>query len=103
MKRALLVLVGMLLGVPSVNAGCIGPEIMGVCQGQEVPYDTHPDGQIRQDAPPGFFYDKRGTRDEERYPGSVNPFTGKDANDSSWMNQQQPQRPRGFSWQKFSR
>ena len=68
----------------SANAGCIGPVIMGECAGGEVPWDTHPDGERREEAPPGFYWDKRGTRDEQRYPGAINPFTGQDAHDSHW-------------------
>jgi len=62
---------------------------MGKCEGSEVPWDTHPDGQIRQDAPPGFFYDKRNTQDERNYPNAINPFTGRDANDSNWFGRSQ--------------
>lgn len=88
MKRTLLA-VGIWLGMTAVvHAGCEGVTIMGVCHGTEVPYDTHADGEIRQDAPAGFYYDKRGSRDEEDYPGSVNPFTGRDANDSDWSGEQ---------------
>ncbi len=65
--------------------GCIGPIIMGVCKGQLVPFDTHQDGKIRQDAPPGFFWDRRGSEEERKNPQSINPFTGRDGNDSDWF------------------
>lgn len=64
-----------------VFAGCIGPIIMGECKGQSVPFDTHPQGPS-QTPPPGFYYDKRGTSEERKNPGAINPFTGRDANDA---------------------
>lgn len=64
-------------------AGCIGPVIMGECTGQIVQWDTHPQGTSNTPpAAPGFYYDKRGTNAEQQNPGSVNPFTGRDAHDA---------------------
>ena len=67
----------------TVSAGCIGPVIMGECKGQIVQFDTHPQGPSNTPpAAPGYYYDKRGTNAEQRNPGSVNPFTGRDAHDA---------------------
>jgi hypothetical protein len=72
------------LGMPlSAVAGCIGPVIMGECKGEIVPWDTHPHGQSNNPPPAaGVYYDKRGTNAEQLNPGSVNPFTGRDAHDA---------------------
>jgi hypothetical protein len=72
------------LAVPfAATAGCIGPVIMGECKGQIVQSDTHPQGPSNTPpAAPGFYYDKRGTNAEQQNPGSVNPFTGRDAHDA---------------------
>ena len=69
----------------TAEAGCIGPVIAGECEGGDVPWDTHTDCQIRQDAPIGTFWDKRGTEDAEDFPNAINPFTGQDAHDSNWF------------------
>jgi hypothetical protein len=67
----------------SAFAGCIGPVIMGECKGQVVQWDTHPQGPSRDPpAGPGFYYDKRGTNAEQENPGTINPFTGRDAHDA---------------------
>jgi hypothetical protein len=72
-------------------AGCIGPVINGVCHGQEVPWDTHPEQEYKEErpAPPGFFWDKRGSKIQWERPEWINPFTGKDAHDSNWFNQEE--------------
>jgi hypothetical protein len=81
-------LVGVALSVGlwarSAHAGCIGAVIMGVCYGTETQFDTHTDGKMRDDPPPGFYYDKRGTAEERERPNDIDPFTGRDANDSDW-------------------
>jgi hypothetical protein len=38
-----------------------------------------------QQAPPGFYWDKRGTEFQRQHPEYVNPFTGRDAHDSNWF------------------
>jgi len=82
MKRISIVL--FVLCIPfSAFAGCIGPVIMGECKGQIVPWDTHPQGPSNEPvAGPGFYYDKRGTNAEQKNPGTINPFSGRDANDA---------------------
>lgn len=65
-------------------AGCIGPTIMGKCEGAEVPWDTHSPGQKHQDPPAGFYWDWRGTEKYRRNPHDVDPFTGRDPHDSHW-------------------
>lgn len=82
MKRITLVLIALTAPI-SAYAGCIGPTIMGECKGQVVQWDTHPQGPTdTPPAAPGFYYDKRGTNAEQQNPGSVNPFTGRDAHDA---------------------
>jgi hypothetical protein len=71
------------------HAGCIGPMIMGVCHGTEVPWDTHTVEDSHPDPPPGFYYDWRGTREEQRHFDDINPFTGRDAHDSHWGDPEQ--------------
>lgn len=72
--------------VLNVNAGCIGPIIMGECKGSLVKWDTHPfDYQENNPAPAGFHWDKRGTKIQDDHPEWVNPFTGRDAHDSNWF------------------
>lgn len=85
MKTIVIVAGVFLLIAGPVQAGCIGPVIMGVCQGQQVPWDTHPDaGQVlRPSPPPGWIYDRR---QEPAHQDHVNPFTGQDANDPDWFN-----------------
>jgi hypothetical protein len=81
MKRITLVLIALTAPI-SAYAGCIGPTIMGECQGQIVQWDTHPQGPSgTPPALPGMPYDKRGTDAEQQNPGSVNQFTGRDAHD----------------------
>lgn len=86
MKRAAVFLFLATCALPcAATAGCIGPVIMGECQGLIVPWDTHPQGPSNMPpAPPGFYYDKRGTMAEQLNPGSINPFTGRDAHDADW-------------------
>lgn len=93
MRTLTLTFAGLLLlgSAAAAHAGCTGPTIMGVCYGASTEYDTHGDGQIRPSAPPGFFFDKRGTADEENFPGAIDPFTGRDAHDSNWGNTPQRQ------------
>ncbi|HWR76513.1 MAG TPA: hypothetical protein VN283_04805 [Thiobacillus sp.] len=82
MKRVMLFLVALAIPI-AASAGCIGPVIMGECKGQIVQWDTHPQGPFdTPPAAPGFYYDKRGTNAEQQNPGSVNPFTGRDAHDA---------------------
>lgn len=82
MKHLILVLLALVTSF-NASAGCVGPVIMGECKGEIVPWDTHPLGQASTPAaPPGSFYDKRGTNAEQLNPGSVNPFTGRDAHDT---------------------
>ncbi len=81
-------LIGMVLLIGSagaVSAGCIGPVIMGKCEGTSVPWDTHAPAQQHPNPPPGFYYDWRGTQEEPKH-HDINPFTGRDANDSHWGN-----------------
>jgi len=74
------------LWIPQAAAGCIGPVIMGECKGQQVPWDSHPPGyQEKSPAPPGFYWDKRGTKSQKQHPEWINPFTGKDGHDSNWF------------------
>jgi hypothetical protein len=80
----------------SVWAGCIGPTIMGKCEGAEVPWDTHPFGQKHPNPPPGFYWDWRGTEDYRQRPQDFDPFTGRDPHDSHWHDPA-PQHP---SWWK---
>ncbi len=91
MRRTTLILIA--LTVPAAaSAGCVGPTIMGECKGQIVHWDTHPQGQSdTPPAAPGFYYDKRDTNAERQNPGSVNPFTGRDAHDAD-MNASDRQR-----------
>jgi hypothetical protein len=80
----------LVIGIREVRGGCIGPVIMGDCKGTTVPWDTHPSGyQERQPAPPGFFWDRRGSETERRHPEWINPFTGRDGHDSNWFKQQE--------------
>lgn len=95
MKGAILLIIMLflliILYVPKeAVAGCIGPVIMGRCQGQEVPWDTHPMPEYREQrpAPPGFYWDKRGTETQGRHPEWINPFTGRDPHDSNWFKQE---------------
>lgn len=82
MKHAALFLAALTMPI-AVSAGCIGPVIMGECQGQAVQWDTHPQGPSNTPpAAPGYYYDKRGTNAEQLNPGSVNQFTGRDAHDA---------------------
>jgi hypothetical protein len=89
MKIATLLALGALSS--TAWAGCIGPVIMGECQGSSVPWDTHPAGVPASPQPPaGFYWDHR---PELAAPAaenpwqwmnrqqSVNPFTGRDAHD----------------------
>lgn len=81
-KAALVVMIfGMWPGV--VQAGCIGPAIMGQCYGQEVPWDTHQDAaEVQRPSPmPGFYYDHRG---EEAHQGHIDIW-GKDPHDPHWF------------------
>ena len=66
------------------EAGCIGPVIMGKCQGQQVPWDTHTAAPKHPNPPPGFYWDWRGTSEARKHWDSVDPLTGKDAHDSQW-------------------
>lgn len=85
MEKIILISVIIFLWVGQALAGCIGPVIMGKCQGQTVPWDTHQDPRYETpQAPPGFYWDKRGTEYERKNPGLVDPFTGRDPNDSDW-------------------
>jgi hypothetical protein len=74
-----------LLLSPAVHAGCIGAVIMGECQGSSVPWDTHQEGYRTNQSPPGFYWDKRSLPQQQRQPGAVDPFTGRDAHDSNWF------------------
>lgn len=40
---------------------------------------------VPQQAPPGFYWDKRGTEFQRQHPEYVNPFTGRDPHDSNWF------------------
>ncbi len=85
-----------LLLATSARAGCIGPVIMGDCKGQEVPWDTHEqvNQQPRADPPAGFYWDWRSNQEEmQRQPNGINPFTGRDANDSTWLQRHAPEAP----------
>jgi hypothetical protein len=77
----------LLAGTGVAKAGCIGPVIMGECKGQDVPWDTHEPGTEHPDPPAGSYWDWRGTTEQQRYPENVNPFTGRDPNDSQWFDQ----------------
>ena len=73
-----------ILSAPA-SGGCIGPVIMGQCEGQSVPWDTHvPAYREERPAPPGFYWDKRAVPVDLQEPGAVDPFTGRDAHDSDW-------------------
>lgn len=88
MIRLIAVVIAAALAASPASAGCIGPVIMGECKGSEVPWDTHPPGyEEDRAAPPGFHWDKRGTRTQERHPEWVDPFTGQDPHDSHWFDQ----------------
>lgn len=80
-----------LVAIPSASsAGCIGPVIMGKCEGQEVPFSTHQNpGQDPGQAPPGFHWDHRQDQGAMMR-GEVDPMTGRNPNDSQWFDQQQP-------------
>jgi hypothetical protein len=86
MLKKFLVGVALSVGLWTVpaHAGCSGTVIMGTCYGSEVPWDSHGDSKMRDDPPPGFYYDKRGTAEEREHPNDISPFTGRDANDSDW-------------------
>lgn len=91
MKTVLAIGFVLLLGTPAI-AGCIGPIIMGHCKGREVPWDTHSLAGQRphRDPPAGFYWDWRSDRGEmNRIPNAINPFTGHDANDSTYGSQRQ--------------
>lgn len=76
---------GLYIAAPA-QAGCIGPVIMGECEGSEVPWDTHPNGyEEPRPASPGFYWDKRGTKVQADHPEWVNPLTGRDPHDSNWF------------------
>lgn len=82
------ILLAAILWAAEVTAGCIGPVIMGKCEGSEVPWDSHPPAyEEPRPAPPGFHWDKRGTEIQERHPEWVDPFTGRDAHDSRWFDE----------------
>jgi len=83
MRRLSIALHFIALTAPTLAfAGCIGPVIMGECQGQVVQWDTHPQGASNvPPAPSGFYYDRRGTDVEQMNPGAVNQSTGRDAHD----------------------
>jgi hypothetical protein len=84
LKRRAAIVFAILATPFGAMAGCIGPVIMGECKGQMVEWDTHPQGASNAPPPaPGFYYDKRGTNAEQINPGSVNPFTGRDAHDAN--------------------
>lgn len=81
--RVITLAIAVLLSPNAAFAGCIGPVILGDCKGQIVEWDTHPQGPSH--TPPatsGFYYDKRGTSAEQVNPGSINPFSGRDAHDA---------------------
>ena len=83
MGRIAIILITLWTPFPAF-AGCIGPVIMGECKGQSVQWDTHPQGPSNTPPPgPGFYYDKRGTNAEQENPGTINPFTGRDAHDAN--------------------
>jgi len=65
-------------------AGCTGPVINGVCQGQTVPWDTHLPGEEHPPPPAGFRWDWRGSDESLEHSGEINPFTGEDPHDSRW-------------------
>lgn len=73
-----------LLSTSAVWAGCIGPTIMGECEGAEVPWDTHPLGQKHPDPSAGFYWDWRGTEEYRQNPQDFDPFSGRDPHDSHW-------------------
>jgi len=75
----------LVLAASSARAGCIGPTIMGKCEGAEVPWDTHPFGQRHPDPPPDFHLDWRGTEEYWENPQNFDPFTGRDPHDSHWF------------------
>jgi hypothetical protein len=86
MRYLILILGLILIGVSEVGAGCIGPVINGECKGREVPWDTHPPGyQEERPAPPGFYWDHRGTKRQQKHPEWINPFSGRDQHDSDWF------------------
>lgn len=82
----------LLTATTKAAAGCIGPVIMGTCQGQSVPWDTHPATiplpslPMQAPAPAGFYWDYRGTPRQRYKPEWINPFTGRDAHNSDWNN-----------------
>ena len=95
MKRASITSVGLglaiLVSTNAASAGCIGPTIMGRCEGQEVPWDTHPLGGQHPEPPAGFEWDWRGTQEYLRQPENFDPFSGHDPHDSHWLRQPQPE------------
>jgi hypothetical protein len=94
--QVLTVTLSCLTTLTPVGAGCIGPVIMGKCQGQAVDWDTHSSGyQEPRPAGAGFYWDKRGTPQAQQQPGAVNPFTGQDAHDSRWGSGDGDAIPRG--------
>lgn len=89
MRRTLGLTIATLLFATESLAGCIGPVIMGQCSGGEVPWDTSqpvPGRQREPDAGPGFHWDRTNDRAYQRAnPDSVDPFNGKSAHDSTWV------------------
>ena len=80
------------LGTNAARAGCIGPTIMGKCEGAEVPWDTHVPDQEHPAPPAGFQWDWHGTDEYRRHPENFDPFTGRDPHDSHWLD------PRRKDW-----
>ena len=78
--RSFLAILALLATSVDIQAGCIGPVIMGKCEGEVVEWDTHPNG-FKQ-APTAFPHDRRGTPQDQR--GWVDPDTGIDAHDARW-------------------
>jgi hypothetical protein len=77
----------LLAGTGVANAGCIGPVIMGECEGQDVPWDTRLPSEQHPAPPAGSRWDWRGTQEQRQPPNEINPFTGHDPQDSHWLNQ----------------
>lgn len=74
----------LLLSAGAAHAGCVGAVVNGKCYGNDVQWDTHEPGKQHPDPPGEFYWDWRGTNEQQRHPETINPNTGRDPNDSHW-------------------